>query len=238
MGRVFKVEVGGFVTSSGEVGGVVGRSHTGRSTPINVDYSTAREWTESGNFDAIVSNPIASRFREQIRIVPRAVGIKACVRGRLDDGTIIGWRQMGPPPRGARANRYNRSGDFAFYLCDSESGVLRELTPGDGRVFLQRYQVPFDELRLANFCDDNLSGFIKAVFDLAEACGLPDRGGSDDLSFPQAVAHLVRAEGFDGMVVPGVRGDQSNHYQNVVILVDHPWEGWSAKDEGFFLHQP
>jgi hypothetical protein len=234
MGKTFNVNLSGGLKPVGESRATVGRSHTGRSTLVDADYAVAREWSEAGDFDQILSHPTAGRFRDEIRAVNLVIGTKECVRGRPDDGLIKGWRDMGPPPTAVRDNRYNRKGDFAFYLCDSDDGVFREITSA-GKMFLQSYDLPCDKLRIADFCDDRLTDFLKAVFDLAEARGFPERGGGDDLSFPQAVAQLVREENFDGMLVPGVRGEKGNYYQNVVILIKHPWEEWSRQDPGFCL---
>jgi hypothetical protein len=236
MGRVFRVNLGGSVSAAGEARGILGRGHTGRSVPVDADYAVAREWFEAGDFAAIVSHPAAARFREEMQAVSLATGTTTCVRGRPDDGTIHGWRDMGPPPAATRNNRYNRIGDFAFYLCDSDTGVFREVASPTGKVFLQDYQIPFDQLRVADLCDERLSDFMRAVFDFAETCGFVERGGSDDLSFSQAVAHLVREMSFDGMLVPGVRGEKGHHYRNVVLLGAHSWEEWSLRENGFHSH--
>jgi hypothetical protein len=50
------------------------------------------------------------------------------------------------------------------------------------------------------------------------------------LKCPVTVAAIV-AEHFDGMVVPGVRGDRHQTYANVVLFrpLDR-WRDWAARD--------
>lgn len=143
---------------------------------------------------------------------------------------------MGPPPE-PRENRYNSRSQGALYLCDSEEGVRRELCPeGEGQLALQDYVLPLDSLRLADFAASGLSELLSAAFDMAESSLVPGRVGRGDFLFSQVLADLVRESRFQGMLVPGVRGDREHRYLNVVVFdppAGHDWPLWSRKESGF-----
>ena len=66
------------------------------------------------------------------------------------------------------------------------------------------------------------SKFVNQVFWFAET---PVSGSSDDYEFSQFVAQVVSRR-FEGMIVPGVRGDKSFRYNNVVIFEPGNWKRW------------
>ena len=66
--------------------------------------------------------------------------------------------------------------------------------------------------------------FVNSVFWFAEGAG--ELGSNVSLSFSQIVSELV-AHRIDGMVVPGVRGDDRVKYRNVIVFNPHPkWPEW------------
>jgi hypothetical protein len=236
MGNIFEKRLGGTVTPSGTVGLVVNRGHTGRSTPVGLDYRQAEEWSKVAlELDALPSHPAAERFRAKLRSVSQYVGSTTFVRGRRDDGSINGWRDMGPPPRGAaQGSRYAAPGIIVLYLCDSTEGVIKELPVPAGRgLFFQDYELA-TSIRLADFTDPQLSEFLKAVFDMAENSMVDGRVGPIGYGFSQVVAEIVREAGFEGMIVPGVRGHKDLRYRNVVVFEPGDnWLAWSRREAGF-----
>lgn len=236
MGKLFKKKLTGNVEVSGTVDRIIGRSHTGRSIPAGDDYALAQEWCRVVSTDELLSHTAAARFREELASAPAAAGSNLlCVRGRLDDPAITSWQNMGPEDPPEHGGRYNVPGVVALYMCDSNDGVLRELKPRSGtRVFLQDYEIPPDELRLADCSSDVLTNYIEAVFDMAESNSVAGRVGPSEYTFSRVVGQLVREAGFEGMLVPGVRGDLDLQYQNVVIFdKDKRWRTWSRQDGGF-----
>ena len=235
--KLFGKTLSGSVTPTGTIGLVVNRGHTGRSTPVGVDYRLVEEWSKAGSREQLMSHQAANRFRTELNSVATVGGGSVeCVRGRLDDGTIASWRDMGPPPPScAVGGRYAPSGAVVLYLCDSAPAVFRELSPADnGRVFLQEYVLRTDSLRLADFTPARLDEFVKAVFDVAENSSLEGRVGPVGYTFSQVVGDLVRQAGFDGMVVPGVRGAPHFQYRNVVVFESQDrWLRWSRQETGF-----
>ena len=211
---------------------------TGQRTHVGDDYYLTEAWSEVPTPKAMCSHIAAVRFQDEIAKVSAYLGNElACIRGRPDDGTIDGWERMGPPQQPGEEGRYNSSCRVALYLCDSDEGVRREfsLPPGQ-KLFLQEYILPLESLLIADFSHPDVSEFISAVFRMAEISGQDSPIGRDDFVFSQLVADLVRESGFEGMLVPGVRGDNELHYRNVVVF-DPPavssWRCWSRKGAGF-----
>ena len=80
-------------------------------------------------------------------------------------------------------------------------------------------------LRIADLTDIPADHFVAAVFSQAESCKVAGRG-PDSYLFSQVVAEIVSTR-FDGMRIPGVRGESDFHYSNVVVFSPHPaWPTW------------
>jgi hypothetical protein len=99
---------------------------------------------------------------------------------------------------------------------------------------VQRYVLPLDQLRIADLSSADLSPFVSAVMDFCEAWGIEGRVGPASEEFSRLVSRIVQRAGFDGMKVPGVRGNTSLHYCNVVVFKPgDKWREWSLQDSGF-----
>lgn len=98
---------------------------------------------------------------------------------------------------------------------------------------LQTYIIDPGVLRLANLAELAPDDPLAAVCELAESAGLPDRAYAPTQTFSRFFAQLVSSAGFDGMIVPGVRGDPRRRYRNVVIFNPVDWQHWSLGDDGF-----
>jgi len=221
------------------VGEVLGRGHTGRRIHVGDDYRLAEAWSGLADRRDLLAHSAANRFREEVAAVPPLHDIELrCVRGRLDNGAVRGWEDMGPPQT-PHENRYNSPSQTVLYLCDSRLGVNMELCPeGRCRLLLQEYILPLISLKLADFSNPDLSEFVDAAFDMAESSRVSGRAGRADFLFSQLLADLVREAGFHGMLVPGVRGDPERRYLNVVVFdppTSRDWRLWSLRDSGFRL---
>jgi hypothetical protein len=133
------------------------------------------------------------------------------------------------PPEETKPGRYSIASNPVLYLSTSEQGVFYELKsyqkPGQ-TLFCQKYNLPTNELKIADFSPNNIDNFIQLVFYYAERGlrnGTIDKG---DYVFSQVVAELVKKSGFDGMVIPGVRGTVNHRYSNIVIFDPSDWEKW------------
>jgi RES domain len=228
---MFEKRIGGTVALSGTVGLVVTRGHTGRSSSVGSDYRDAEAWS-STEPEAIRAHPAAERFRAELQTISAYLGPMAFVRGRP---SITSWRDMGPPPESvAQAGRYVPEGTTVLYLCDSIPGVFNELAEAGGAgLFVQDYLLS-PSLRLADFTDSHLSEFLQGAFDMAENSMVDGRVGPTGYLFSQVFAEITHRAAFDGMIIPGIRGNRDLRYRNVVVFEPRDnWPAWSRQDAGF-----
>lgn len=208
--------------------------HTGRAVRGNEGYALATDWARLENHSELLGHTARAEFCRLLPSAPRlSDAALVFFRGRGITGRSPCFDQMGPPPLGSDIDggRYNYPGECALYLSDSKEGVLRELSAWyvEGAPYVQRYRLPLDRLRIADFTTLPDDHFVAAVFSKAEGCNVDGRG-SNSYIFSQLVAELVKAH-FDGMRVPGVRGNRGSWYSNVVVFQPHPeWCAWLEHD--------
>lgn len=201
--------------------GQTGREVGDMSDEERESLCAVKDWCNSKDSDAIVSHSAADRFCEELSRLRH-----------FDEETVIAFRgrvspdtqephEFGPPPR-AVPNRYNRNGEKTLYLATSEEGVRREVPEVD---WCHKFEIPTKKMRIADIRQANCSVFINQVFFSAErgenTC-IIDR---NNYYFSHAVGMLV-CNKFDGMLVPGVRGDREVQYDNLVLFVTEGWENW------------
>ena len=208
--------------------------HAGRTVRGGEAAARAREWAKLAERDKLLRHPAAADF---LHLLPQArlVGGSSftCFRGRPFYGGKMpsGAGEMGPPPLHGVPNegRYNRAGEHVLYLSDSKGGVYRELRQEKGLLYVQKYQLPLEKLRIADFTRIPPDHLVTAIFAQAELCKVEGRGGPESYIFSQTVAELV-AKHFDGMRMLGVHGEPWARYSNVVIFKPHDpkevWQSW------------
>jgi hypothetical protein len=119
-----------------------------------------------------------------------------------------------------------------LYLSDSEQGARLEVKAE--RICVQEYVIHAPPLRLANLSSQDVPNLLQAAFDLAEKALTPGWPQSTTYAFPQLLARIVCHHGFDGFIVPGVRGNVGLHYRNVVLFrPEERWQAWSKGPTGF-----
>lgn len=208
----------------------VTNGHTGRTVTCDSEYGQVRDWASLPR-DEIPLHSFANKLRAAVGSARCVQGEElVCCRGRsLQRGSRPSIDQLGPPPddQPCPENRYNCENESVLYCCTSEGGVAREVAvEADNELCLQIYKIPLQQLRIADFTDPALDSLVNAVFEIAESCMVEGRGPSSYV-FSQFVAQVV-AGAYDGMMVPGVRGDRALRYSNVVIFRPHPqWRGWA-----------
>jgi len=142
---------------------------------------------------------------------------------------------MGPPTpeNSPKEGRYNRTGTAVLYLSTTIDGVRRELRdPREPRLCIQEYVV--DNVRIADLSSPGLPMRLQAAFELAESAGVEGRGEPATFALAHHLADSIFSCHYDGFLVPGVRGDASSRYSNLVIfLPDLHWERWSRRHTGF-----
>lgn len=230
---MFEETIGENVALSGSLGLDVTRGHTGRSFSVGSDYRDAETWS-SVNRETIRTHPAAERFRAELQTVSVYPGPMAFVRGRPQDNSITSWREMGPPKSYDQDGRYAPKGITVLYLCDSIQGVVNELANnGGGGLFLQDYLLP-PSLRLANLAAPCGSEFLQGALDMAENSVVDGRVGPTGYLFSQVLAEIILETEYDGLIVPGVRGNTDFRYRNVVVFNPlDKWTAWSCQDAGF-----
>jgi hypothetical protein len=150
-----------------------------------------------------------------LKLAPEDILDAPLFRGQFLSGPPDSFYQFGPPPpERARRGRYNAEGTPALYLCSTRAGVVRELGPSPiGReLWIQQFRI-LPELRVADARELPIDSLAAAVFWLIEH-------GRDRWQFPrigERVGHLISC-GYDGLIVPGVRGEPTELYWNAVVF--------------------
>ena len=235
MNRVQKAfaRVLGAPMSSVSLSKVVTRGNTGRRIGVDGDFYRAQKLAERSKLSLRLS-PWAWRVGLELGNAPIAtVSPLGLFRARPDDCSIHGWEEMGPPGVGwSPDGRYNRAGESVLYLSNSEEGARLEVAAG--RVCIQEYVVNAPPLRIADLASEEASNLLHAAFDLAEKARAPGWSGPSTYVFSQFLARNICRHGFDGFLVPGVRGNSSIHYRNVVLFrPERAWRSWSKGPTGF-----
>ena len=92
MGNLFGKALTSNVTATGTLDLVLTCSHTGRSVPVGKDYRLVEQWSKAESKEQIESHPACARFRSEVNLVRALTGDALyCIRGRIDDGTIVDW---------------------------------------------------------------------------------------------------------------------------------------------------
>jgi RES domain-containing protein len=212
----------------------IGARHAGTNRAIVADetYQFVWRWAVSGSRDDLLAHEGAERLRLAAKVAPLYRGSITCMRGVRHESTESPtWEAMGPPPPGShlRGGRYNVEGDVVLYLAETHQGVIREFRGDIDRVWVQQYSIPGAAMRIGDFspaayCDE----FSNRVFWWTESAG--EAGCPAPAAFSQAVAEILRDE-FDAILVPGVRGDDSHHYRNVIVFRPSTvWRAWPLQD--------
>ena len=197
---------------------------TGRHTVANELHADVQRWAMSSNYE---THELYAKFLDLLKKSPLYTSEKFIgFRGRRFDSANKPSRlDMGPPPaQDARGQRYSKQNYPALYLSETKAGVLREPISGSDPLWIQKFVIPIATLRIADFRVENTSELATQVFWFAEHAG--EASVMPPIEFSQFVASLV-ARQFDGMLVPGIRGDREYRYSNLVVLkrVDE-WKMW------------
>lgn len=201
------------------------QQRTGRRIRADSVHARVQAWAMSAVHDR---NEAELEFVNSLSSARRLAPSKLiCFRGqrRFALGYSPQLQDMGPPPPGApSAGRYNKQGESVLYLCETEQGVMREPIDGTGPLWLQRFLLPTGALEIADLRPGRADEFVDQVFWFAEHAG--EAPNQCSLEFSQRIAELV-ADRFDAMMIPGVRGDESHRYTNIVVLRRvSEWMSW------------
>lgn len=199
---------------------------TGRLAGRNPENHTrVRHWSRWRTRNELLADATAQEFRERLDSAAYVDTDLLCYRGRSSNSPLAPL-DMGPPPRfeWPSASRYALRDRSVLYMCLSEDGVRREVDTMAGEVvYVQRFLVP-RTVRLADFRNLDEGDLLNDAFWFAEIAQVEPALHSN-MEFTQVLAELVSVQ-FDGMVVPGVRGEKGSLYANVVIFASGLWPTW------------
>ena len=215
-----------------EISCTITRARTGRSVSFRSSEekridSLAAPWFAASNESEFRAHPAAQQFAEAAGNAPLATVRINCYRGRLfTTDSVTDPFEFGPPPRtDAGHGRYNAAGNSALYLASTVVGVAAELARHrrDGMyLFCQSFSVALQALRVANLAAADIMPIFKICFDYSEQELAPEKYFKS-----QVLAELISCAGFNGFLVPGVRGFKENRYQNLVLFDPGlQWREW------------
>jgi hypothetical protein len=180
--------------------------------------------------DERLTAAFTAQIREELAKAPMvSEQTLVCFRGRPFKNEVPTALQMGPPPAGSTRhdNRYSRKDRPDLYLSDSVEGVRREMAHNDCQLWVQVYGIPAATLRIGDLTPASTEPSLSQILwfaDLGGEEGQPDRVG-------QEVSELARKM-FNGILVPGVHGDEEFLYHNIVMFEpdEKRWQSWLKAD--------
>jgi hypothetical protein len=212
-------EPGRYELRGSRTSGILDALYTGRSIDVEGGYRDAKKWLDNYENSGRETPQLEQQLLQAVRMVPSNTFAVPLFRGRFLSRPPNSPDEFGPPPSASvGAGRYNAAGVPALYLCSSVNGVKRELgTPPPGcTLWIQRFQI-VPELRMADARELPIDSFAAAVFWLIES------GRDRRPRLGQRVGQIIDAE-YDGLVVPGVRGEPNELYWNVIVF--RPSDRW------------
>jgi RES domain-containing protein len=215
------------------IGIVTIRAHTGRRVDCEESEYAEVQALAPMDLKVLASSAMGQKLAADIRgSLPLATIVgRTFFRGRPSSQNPKGWEEMGPPRKEySREGRYNLSGTVVLYLASTIAGVRLELHTDD--VCEQEYLL--GGLKIADLTSDQLPGRLKAAFELAENADVDNRGGPTNFDLPHFLSNAISNAGYEGFLVPGVRGAVSSRYSNLVVFDPEPrWQDWSRRSVGF-----
>ena len=184
--------------------------HTGRTERVSEIIGKVNDWASICSIKEMLEDPMAEKVDKCLREVPQVRGtILEAYRGRGIPEGPISSKCMGPPPADSVRveGRYHKLEQDVLYLCNSELGVKKELEVEyqSGSLYIQAFELPLEQIRIADLTEFPPGHILTSVFARAEECQVSDRGPAS-YRFSQGVAELVRRH-FRGMKVRGVAAD-------------------------------
>ena len=215
-----RAEPGRYELRGSPTRGILGATYTGRSIDVEGGYPVAKAWLENYETSPGEHPELERQLIQSLGLAAASTFEAPVFRGRSLSNPPGSFQCFGPPPPDkASRGRYNAQGVPALYLCSSVNGVRREPARRlrGRRLWIQRFQI-LPELRMADARELAIDSLAAAVFWLIESgrdCSPPRLG--------ERVGQLIGTE-YDGLIVPGVRGEPNELYWNAVVF--RPEDRW------------
>ncbi len=208
---------------------------TGRLIKADSVYGNVAAWAKSSSRNELEQSEIFKLIHRQIQNATVASEVSLSVfRGRTPpfENPIPLAMEMGPPPCPNSQGRYSIADHGVLYTSSSVDGAYREVLSGKEDIWIQEFKLPLKSLRIADFrhITSELDHILNCALWNAELSGTK---GYPSLIYSQSFASWV-SEIFDGFALPGVKGNSSDNYFNIVIF--HPennWQNWLGKRAPF-----
>jgi len=223
MNSKLRAETAPFELKGDSTRAFLGAEYTGRSIDVEVAYPAAKRWLEAYEKSLEPNLNLEAQFLNSLTSASEDVFDRPWFRGRWLSKPPECEDQFGPPPpEDAGPGRYNAQGEPALYLCSSCDGVKREIGEiVEGKqLWIQEFRIP-PETRLADARSLPRDSLAAAVLWLIESA-------RDRAIRPQLGVRIVQIVGshYDGIIVPGVRGDPDALYSNLVLF--RPADRWRS----------
>lgn len=221
--RILHAEPGQYQVRGSASKARLAAAYTGRSIDVEGRYPDAKSWLQ--NYEHSPEGDYRELEQTLLDELPVATDTSVeLFRGRWLNGDPSP-DDFAPPRDGGRGNRYNDVGVPALYLCSSTGGVKLELADRRGkRLWMLSFRLPAC-LRLACARQLPVDSLAAALFWLIESARDPD-------ARPR-LGHRVGAllaRDFDGLLVPGVRGELEQYWNAVLFRPVDRWSQWVAED--------
>lgn len=219
------------------------RNTTGRTIKYKTIFDDeaavcVSSWFKCCNENDFKKHPAAKKLIDKINLNYLDLIVKfqiTAFRGRwLGKEDTIESLRFGPPLlKNSNQNRYSKDDEPALYLSGSTDGVKAELYDiPENKVYLysQKYQLTNASLKMADLSVECYNPIITQAFDRSEL-----ELDAEQYWKSQILAKMIKETGFDGMIVPRVRGKGGNRYKNIVLFC--PKQGWKHNDDGSWIDE-
>ncbi len=218
-------EPGNYVTTGGNCSASIYSRRSGRRILVDHDYKNAQDWFVSFSQRRCHCFQFEERLITSLQQSTWDSKGFPLYRGRRLEIKPNDVSSLGPPPSNkASLGRYNSAGEVRLYLT-SEVFALPLEVPGAQNCPIYFVEYELDKsLAIAdarNFGEDH---FSSAVFRMIE-----NFAPEDYSEFGHYIVNLI-SNIYDGMIVPGVHGDEDRRYFNVIVFKPDRWTDWIGSE--------
>lgn len=219
----------------------VERYSTSRKLNFSAEiYAEVSTWFQETEVEKFKTHKVADKFKSALEnLTPIDLNSLVCnfYRGRwLKSKVTPNFNDFGPPPCSclAKNGRYNMNGQPVLYLSSSIDGVHFECassckkcsTPlSSSELRCVSLDMSGSGLKIVNLIENN--SLLNIALDFCEL--IKECNKCDNINHyikSQIISSFVKNAGYDGMLTPGVRGNGTIKYNNLVIFNTEDCYSW------------